>query len=100
MRVEILRSARRDLAAATRFYENQQERLGYHFLDSLETDIQALGTTAGIHVKISGFHRKLSKPFRYAIYYEVDETVKVRAVLDCRRDPQRIERQLRKRSGE
>ena len=62
-------------------------------------DIGALSTTAGIHVKISGFHRKLSKSFRYAIYYELGETVKVRAVLECGRDPRWIQRQLWKRSG-
>jgi hypothetical protein len=50
---------------------------------------------------ISGFYRKVVQRFHCAIYYEVGaDVVQVRAVLDCRRDPRWIQRQLRKRSGE
>jgi hypothetical protein len=43
---------------------------------------------AGIHRKVFGMHRLLGRTFPFAIYYAVEgETVRVRAVLDCRRDP-------------
>jgi plasmid stabilization system protein ParE len=55
-----------------------------------------LALYAGIHRKVHGYHRLLSKRFPYAIYYRVesDETVLVYRVLDCRRDPQRIRKDL------
>ena len=61
MRVRILTSAVRDLAAGQRFYERQGEKLGDYFLDSLFADIDSLALYAGIHRKVFGYHRLLAK---------------------------------------
>ena len=88
MKIVILPSARDDLADGFRFYEQQEEGLGGYFLESLFSDIDSLQLYAGIHLKIFGNHRLLSKRFPYAVYYMEDAgTVFVKAVLDCRRDP-------------
>ncbi|MCU0782639.1 MAG: type II toxin-antitoxin system RelE/ParE family toxin [Verrucomicrobia bacterium] len=95
MKAAILPSARDDLAEGFSFYERQREGLGSYFLESLFSDIDSLRLYAGIHLKMFGYHRLLSKRFPYAIYYdEVERTTRVWAVLDCRQDPQSIRRRL------
>ncbi len=97
MKVELLASAKKDLVEGFDFYERQQSGLGANFLESLFGDIDTLAHHAGIHRRIHGAHRLLSTRFPYAIYYNVeDNTAKVKAVLDCRRDPQHIQRELGK----
>jgi plasmid stabilization system protein ParE len=88
MKIVILPSASGDLADGFQFYENQVEGLGIYFLESLFSDIDSLVLYAGIHRKIFGSYRLLSKRFPYAIYYtQESQTIFVKAVLDCRRDP-------------
>ena len=95
MKIVILPSARDDLAEGLGFYEKQEDGLGGYFLESLLSDIDSLRLYAGIHRKVFGFHRLLSSRFPYAIYYSMDpETLLVRAVLDCRRDPKWVRRKL------
>lgn len=95
MNVEILPSAREDLAAGFAFYEAQQTGLGAYFLDSLSADIDSLVLYAGIHRRVFGAHRLLARIFPYAIYYEIASgSARVKAVLDCRRDPRWIRRKL------
>ncbi len=97
MKVRALRSALLDLADGRRFYDRQGAGLGDYFFESLFCEIDTLAVHGGIHRQIQGFHRLLSKKFPYAIYYKVvkGEAVVFR-VLDCRQDPQRTERALRK----
>ncbi|HEX3890206.1 MAG TPA: type II toxin-antitoxin system RelE/ParE family toxin [Verrucomicrobiae bacterium] len=88
MKVVILPSARDDLADGFQFYGNQEEGLGGYFLESLFSDIDSLVLHAGIHLKVFGSHRLLSKRFPYAIYYSTEpKAIFVKAVLDCRRNP-------------
>jgi plasmid stabilization system protein ParE len=88
MKVEILDEAQEDLLDGCRFYECQSAGLGNYFLDSLFSDIDSLQIYAGIHSVHFGYYRLLSKRFPFAIYYRVvRKTVRVYAVLDCRRDP-------------
>ena len=95
MKVQILPSAREDLAEGFVFYEVQQAGLGAYFLDSLSADIDSLALYAGIHRQVFGAHRLLARTFPYAVYYEVvSESARVKAVLDCRRDPRWIRRKL------
>lgn len=96
MKVRTLRSALRDLANGRRFYDRQAEGLGDYFFDTLFSEIDSLAFYGGIHGKIQGFHRLLSKKFPCAVYYKIlnDEAVVFR-VLDCRRDPQKIEQGLK-----
>ena len=88
MRIEILSEATEDLLDGYHFYKRQAPNLGNYFLDSLYSDIDSLLLYAGIHAIVYGRHRSLSKRFPYAIYYSVEgDTVRVHAVLDCRRNP-------------
>ena len=96
MTVEILPDAMADLVTGFRFYEKQAIGLGRYFLDSLFADIDALASNGGIHAKVFGYHRSLSKRFPFAIYYRVeDDVARVRAILDCRHNPSWIHARLR-----
>ena len=98
MKVRILESAFDDLAEGADFYDRCEPGIGRYFLDSLLADIDLLPLYAGIHRIIRGYHRALSKRFPYAIYYKIeDECLMVHGVLDCRRRPAWIARQLRRR---
>jgi len=70
--------------------------VGY-FLETLNSDIESLRLYAGIHPKVFGYHRMLSKRFPFCVYYDVhEEEIRVWRVLDCRHDPRWIELQLGK----
>lgn len=91
MKIRILTSAYDDLLAGRRFYERQGEGLGAYFLDSLFSDVDSLLLYAGIHRKVFGFHRALSKRFPYGVYYQIEnEVIVVYRILDCRQNPARI----------
>jgi plasmid stabilization system protein ParE len=97
MKIVILRSAIEDLVRGREFYEKQDEGLGAYFEDSLAADIESLRLFAGIHHVMLGYHRMLSTKFPYAVYYEiVGEQIRIRAVLDCRRDPKWIHTRLQR----
>ena len=51
MKVFLSASAEKDLLDGFAFYEMQQQRLGWYFLDSLYADIDALVLYGGIHAK-------------------------------------------------
>ncbi|OGV74921.1 MAG: hypothetical protein A3K19_09110 [Lentisphaerae bacterium RIFOXYB12_FULL_65_16] len=96
MKIVILRSAIEDLARGREFYERQGEGLGNYFDESLAADIESLRLYAGIHGMAHGHHRLLATKFPYAVYYGVEAgQIRVRAVLDCRRDPKWIRSRLR-----
>jgi plasmid stabilization system protein ParE len=96
MRIKILQSAIEDLHAGRLFYENQGEGVGAYFFDSLFSDIDSLALYGGIHQKVYGYYRMLSKRFPYAVYYRVEFGVAVVwRVLDLRSDPKRIRQELR-----
>lgn len=95
MKILLLRSAVEDLKRGSVFYECQGEGLGEYFEDALLADVESLIIYGGIHPKEGTYHRMLSGRFPYAIYYTVaEETVKVSAILDCRRDPKWIRSKL------
>jgi len=96
MRIRLLSTALEDLSDGRLFYEKQGEGLGEYFFDSLFSDIDSLMLYGGIHPKVFGYHRMLSKRFPYAIYYRLeDETIAVvYRVLDLRRDPKKIRQSL------
>lgn len=95
MTIEILAEARDDLIVGFRFYEHQAPGLGSYFRESLLRDIDELAMHGGVHAKAFGYHRSLSKRFPFAIYYRVDAgVVRVRAILDCRRNPSWIRRRI------
>ena len=96
MKLRILTSAFDDLATGRAFYEAQGEGLGDYFFDSVFSDIDSLTLYGGIHPKVMGFHRLLTRRFPYAVYYrtEADGSVIVFRVLDCRQDPAKTVRDL------
>lgn len=96
MKVQISESAINDLMAGFRFYEQQQTGIGQYFLDSLFADIDSLVLYAGVHQSMKGYYRMIAKTFPFAIYYKIEsKVVRVRRVLDCRRNPVWVRRQLR-----
>jgi len=95
MKIQLLDAAEQDLIEGYHFYESQSPGLGDYFLDSLFSDIDSLQLYAGIHARYFGYHRLLSKRFPFAIYYRVDDTVKIYAILDCRRNPAWIRKKLK-----
>lgn len=92
MKLLILPSALNDLREDFDFYEKQEGGLGAHFFECLFSDIDALVDHAGVH----GHHRAVARRFPHAIYYTIEgEMILVRRVLDCRRNPEWIRKQLR-----
>ena len=96
VQIGILRSAIEDLVRRREFYAKQGEGLGDYFDEALAADIDSLHLYAGIHAMAHGYHRILSAKFPYAVYCEITEDqIRVRAILDCRRDPKWIRARLR-----
>lgn len=97
MRVRLHSFALDDLDDGRRFYDRQLAGLGIRFLDSLFADIEALLPSAGVHQKVFGYHRALSRRFPYAIYYRLNgPDIEVVRVLDCRQHPVRTGKALEK----
>jgi len=97
MKLRILPLAVQDLHRGREFYARQGESLGDYFLDSLFSDIDSLELYAGVHAKAFGYHRLLAKRFPFAVYYKVDGDVCiVWRVLDCRQNPAKTARALRR----
>ncbi len=85
------------MLAGFRFYERQASGVGWYFLETLNSDIESLRLYAGIHPRVFGYYRMLSKRFPFAVYYDLlEEEIRVWRVLDCRRDPQWMRAQLKK----
>jgi len=95
VKIEILDEAQEDLIEGFRFYETREVGLGSYFIDCLFSDIDSLLLYAGIHHIIFRYHRCLSKRFPFAIYYSIEgDSIRVHAVLDCRRNPSWIRKRL------
>ena len=96
MKIKILDEAEEDIINGIKFYEAQKEGLGRYFYETILSDINSLQIYAGIHIKIDGYYRLLSKRFPFAIYYKYDKnTIFIYAVLDCRKNPTWIKNRLR-----
>jgi len=97
MKLRLLSLAEDDLLAGYRFYQHQENGIGWYFLETLNSDIESLRLYAGVHPRVFGYYRLLSKRFPFAVYYdEHEEEIRVWRVLDCRRDPRWITAQGRK----
>jgi len=98
MTVVILEDAVDDIEAGRRFYELRESGIGDYFVESILSDLDSLVLYAGIHSLHFGFHRMLSKRFPFGVYYEAErEIAYVYAILDMRRDPLWLRRELQKR---
>src|SRR5574344_149333 len=90
-----------DLKTAEEFYERQSIGLGGYFKDSIISDIESLWLYGGIHSKVFGLYRLLSKRFPYGIYYEIKEDIVIIvAVLDLRQNPINITQKIENRINE
>ena len=99
-RVIILADAAKDIEAARDFYEAQERGVGEYCVDSLLADIESLGLFSGIHSVHFGVQRMLASRFPFGIYYrEHGDETQVLAVLDLRRDPNWIRKELRKHAA-
>lgn len=95
MRLRILSLAEDDLLKGFQFYRRQGPHVGNYFMETLCADIELLRLHAGIHRRIFNYHRALSTRFPFAIYYDINEQeIRIWRVLDCRRNPRWIKRQL------
>jgi hypothetical protein len=95
MTIEIHESARRDFIDGYLFYENQRQGLGRYFHDSVMADVESLQLYAGVHAKQLGYYRMMARRFPFAVFYRIeDNTIRVHAVLDCRRNPAWIHKRL------
>ena len=80
------------------FYDIHEPGAGEYFVDSLLSDIESLGLFHGIHPVHHGFHRMLSKRFPFGVYYcERELQTEVFAVLNFRRNPNWIRKDLGRR---
>ncbi len=96
MKIKILDEAQADLREGAWFYERQSSGLGTYFIDSLFSDIDSLLLYAGIHLQVGGYFRLLSKTFPFAVYYTSERNmIKIHAVLDCRKNPNKATEQLK-----
>ena len=95
MGIRLLDGAKENLRNGWFFYERQAPGLGDRFLDAIEADVRQLPAYAGIHLQVDGFHRMLIKRFPFALYDLIEEgSIDIYAVLDCRRDPSWIRKNL------
>ncbi len=96
MKIFDSRAAQEDFLAGFRFYEQQAQGVGDYFLDALFSNIDSLVLYAGIHPQIQRYYRMLAKRSPFAIYYKIERrAVRVRRVLDCRRNPAWIRNKLK-----
>lgn len=97
-RIVVLEEAAEDIERGREFYELQEIGIEAYFEDTILSDIESLGLFHGIHSKHFGFHRLLSERFPFGIYYrETPSTTEIFAVLDLRRNPAGIIKELKGR---
>lgn len=96
--VSILAEAAADIEEGWRFYERQDAELGGYFTRCILQDLRRLERLPGSHPIHFGLMRMLSDKFPFGIYYrEESDRIEVLAILDLRRDPQLIRKQLTQR---
>ena len=99
MRKVIVRdTAYSDISEIWEFYERQEFGAGDYFSANAGTVVDSLEVFHGIHPNRNGLFRALIPKFHHAVFYrEHADHTEVIAVLDLRRDPKWIRRQLRTR---
>lgn len=98
MIVQIGETAEADLDVGFDFYKEQSgdAAVGWYFLDTLHSEIDSLRFYGGTHRKHFRHFRYVSRRFPFGIYYDVSgEVIRVIRVLDLRRNPRWIRKQLK-----
>jgi hypothetical protein len=97
-KVVVLEEAVLDLEKARAFYDAQDQGIGDYCVTSLLSDLERLGLYHGIHARHFGLNRILAGRFPFGIYYrDTEAETQVVAILDLRRNPSWIRRELGKR---
>jgi len=95
MKVILLNSAEEDLVDAWHFYDNQEPGVGEYYYDEVMIAVRSLSTQHGLHPSKGQFFRALVPKFHTAIYYTLEsDLILFRRILDLRRDPKWLRRQL------
>jgi len=98
-KVIVLEEAAEDLEAGRSFYDERQNGIGIYFIDCLISDLETLQYHGAIHSIHFGFYRLLSRRFPFGVYYDITgDLIRVAAILDMRRDPAWIRKELSERS--
>jgi len=93
--VVVLAEAAEDIEQARDFYDAQEFGIGDYFADSILSDIESLALYHGIHARQFGLYHMLSHRFPFGIYYrETEREPQDVAVLDLRRDPNWIRKEV------
>jgi len=97
-RIVLLAEAAEDLEQAREFYDKQQAGVGEYCVSSLLADLERLALYHGIHGRHHDCFRMLASRFPFGIYYlETERETRVVAILDLRRNPNWIRRQVTRR---
>ena len=93
--VVLLAEAAEDLEHAWSFYNEREAGAGEYCVTSLLADIESLGLFHGVHRRQFGCFRMLASRFPFGIYYQdATEETRVVAVLDLRRNPSWLRKQV------
>jgi len=96
--VVVLAEAAGDIESGWEFYARQDDGLGAYFVGCILQDLRRLEALHGTHPVHHGLMPMLSERFPFGIYYrETDDAIEVLAILDLRRDPERIRREVGER---
>ncbi len=94
-RVVLLAEATQDFEEARDFYNERAAGVGEYCLAALLADIESLALFHGTHPRQHGCYRMLASRFPFGIYYqEADDESRVLAVLDLRRNPSWLRKQV------
>ena len=86
-----------DLHEAMLFYEAQEPGVGRRFLAYMTDEIDHLSNYLGTHGRAGKYHRALVQKYHTGIFYLIKEdTLEIRRVIDLRRDPKWIRRELKR----
>lgn len=90
MQIIVSELAVADIREGYAFYARQDIRVAERFMETVTGKLRLLESIGGVHARVHRCFRMLAFPFPFAIYYTLrSDTVVVRAVLDCRREPKR-----------
>jgi plasmid stabilization system protein ParE len=88
----LLSVAEAELVEAAKWYEKQAPGLGQQFLDEFEATMDRVTRFPEAWTRISNRHRRCRfRRFPYAVIYSrTESSIRVAAVADMRRDPERM----------
>jgi toxin ParE1/3/4 len=88
--VVLLAAARRDVATAYEWYEQERPGLGARFIASLDTCLKTMQAAPAMYPKVvSDCHKAIVRQFPYIVFYRAEEArIVVFAVMHTSRAPE------------